>query len=203
MPEVDARDAGLTAEAMYDSRSSDTFTKHGLAAQVQYVQSDESLGADRNWSRIEGALRVPVPVGNNAMWVTVAGGTDVGSHTLPGDRAFSLGGPRTLSAYQIDEFRARGYWLTQASFLWRLVDIVPTKSQALYGGLALQAAGLYDRVDRVADGEVYTVAAILGGPTPVGTLTLGVGASTDSWGIWLALGRPVGKGSILEGGLFR
>ncbi len=132
-----------------------------------------------------------------------AGGTDVGSHTLPGDRAFSLGGPRTLSAYQIDEFRARGYWLTQASFLWRLVDIVPTKSQALYGGLALQAAGLYDRVDRVADGEVYTVAAILGGPTPVGTLTLGVGVSTDSWGIWLALGRPVGKGSILEGGLFR
>jgi hypothetical protein len=58
-------------------------------------------------------------------------------------------------------------------------------------------------VDRIEDGEVYSVSAHLGGPTPIGTLTVGIGGAEDSWGVWLSLGRPVGKGSILDLGLFR
>jgi outer membrane protein assembly factor BamA len=203
IPDFDTRDAGLVAGAMYDSRSTDTFARHGLAAALQYVQSDESLGADRNWNRIEAGFRRAVPVGRNAMWVSLAGGTHLGHDTLPGDRAFALGGPRTLPAYQLDELRARSYWLADVEFLWRLVDLVPVKSQAIYGGFGLQSAGLYDRVDRVEDGEVYSVSAYLGGPTPIGTFTVGIGGATDSWGFWLSLGRPVGTGSILNDGLFR
>jgi hypothetical protein len=38
----------------------------------------------------------------------------------------------------------------------------------------------------------------------VGPLTVGVGAtSTDSWSVWLSIGRPVGHGTILERGIFR
>jgi hypothetical protein len=47
------------------------------------------------------------------------------------------------------------------------------------------------------------VSALLGGPTPIGTLTVGIGGAEDSWGFWLSLGRSVGKGSILDQGLFR
>ena len=202
LPEIDTRDAGLMASAMYDSRERATFARHGMAVEVQYLQSDESLGGDRDWSRIEAGLRRAVPFGNNAMWVGVAGGTDLGDD-LPGDRAFSLGGPKTLAAYRFDELRARGYWLADVSFLWRLVDLVPVKNQAIYGGFGLQAAGLYDRVDRVEDGEVYSASAYLGGPTPIGTFTIGIGASEDSWAFWLSLGRPVGSGSILDQGIFR
>ena len=202
LPEIDTRDAGLMASAMYDSRERVTFARHGMAVEVQYLQSDESLGGDRDWSRIEAGLRRAVPFGNNAMWVGVAGGTDLGDD-LPGDRAFSLGGPKTLAAYRFDELRARGYWLADVSFLWRLVDLVPVKNQAIYGGFGLQAAGLYDRVDRVEDGEVYSASAYLGGPTPIGTFTFGIGAAEDSWAFWLSLGRPVGSGSILDQGIFR
>ena len=202
LPEIDTRDAGLMASAMYDSRERVTFARHGMAVEVQYLQSDESLGGDRDWSRIEAGLRRAVPFGNNAMWVGVAGGTDLGDD-LPGDRAFSLGGPKTLAAYRFDELRASGYWLADVSFLWRLVDLVPVKNQAIYGGFGLQAAGLYDRVDRVEDGEVYSASAYLGGPTPIGTFTIGIGASEDSLAFWLSLGRPVGSGSILDQGIFR
>jgi NTE family protein len=203
VPEVDTRDAGLVAEAMYDTRSRETFARNGMAAQVRYLQSDESLGAERNWSRIEAGLRTAVPVGRNSMWFSLAGGTDLGSDDLPGDRAFSLGGPRTLAAYQIDEFRARSYWLSEVSFLWHIMDVVSVKNQAIYAGFGLQAAGLYDRLDRVADGDVYGASAYVGGPTPIGTLSIGVGASADSWAFWLSLGRPIGNGSILDEGLFR
>ena len=59
--------------------------------------------------------------------------------------------------------RAATGWPT-CSFLWRLVDLVEVKNQAIYGGFGLQAAGLYDRVDLVPDGEVYQCPAIPGRP---------------------------------------
>lgn len=201
--EVDAQDAGLAFSAMYDSRNAPTFATRGLAAKLEYQQSDESLGADRTWERIEAGLRTAVPIGKNLAWISVAGGTDIGDTTIPGDRAFTLGGPRTLPAYQIDELRVGSYWLTDVGFQWRLKDLAPVKNQAIYGGLGLQAAGLYDRIDRVDDSEVYGVSAYLGGPTPIGTFTIGVGFDQENVGVWLSLGRPIGKGSILDEGLFR
>jgi hypothetical protein len=38
----------------------------------------------------------------------------------------------------------------------------------------------------------------------VGPFTIGLGAtSTDSYSLWLAVGRPIGQGTILERGVFR
>ena len=203
LPKIEVRDAGLTASVTYDSRDSATFARHGLAAELQYLQSDDSLGAERNWSRVEAGIRKGMPWRQNAVWMSLAGGTDPGSDALPADRAFSLGGPRSLPAYQFDELRARSYWLADLSLLWRVVELVPVKHQVIYGGFGLQAAGLYDRVDRVEDGTVYSGSVYLGGPTPIGTFIIGVGGAKESWAFWLSLGRPVGKGSILDGGLFR
>ena len=99
-PDIDARDAGLAVSAIYDSRDAGTFATHGVAASVEYMRADDSLGSDRNWERVEAGLRTAFPVGRNFMWVGVAGGTDFDDE-LPGDRAFSLAGrgpfPRTSS----------------------------------------------------------------------------------------------------------
>lgn len=47
-------------------------------------------------------------------------------------------------------------------------------------------------------GSVY-----LAGRTAVGPLTVGIGStSADSWSLWLAVGRPIGHGTILERGVF-
>jgi len=201
--DADTRDAGIAASAIYDSRERESFARRGMAAAVQYVQSDESLGAERDWNRIEAGFRKAVPFGRNAMWISLAGGTSFGDDELPGDRAFSLGGPRTMPAYQFDELRANEYWLADVNVLWRIANLLAVREQAIYAGIGLQAAGLYERVDLVPDGEIYSVSLSVGGPTPIGTLTLGVAGSEDSWGFWLALGRPVGSGSILNDGLFR
>jgi NTE family protein len=201
--DADTRDAGIAASAIYDSRERESFARRGMAAAVQYVQSDESLGADRDWNRIEAGFRKGVPFGRNAIWISLAGGTSLGDDELPGDRAFSLGGPRTLPAYQFDELRVNEYWLADVNVLWRIANLLAVREQAIYAGIGLQAAGLYERVDLVPDGEIYSVSLSVGGPTPVGTFTLGVAGSEDSWGFWLSLGRPVGSGSILNDGLFR
>ena len=95
------------------------------------------------------------------------------------------------------------YWLVNASYLWRLFDISPVRGQALYMGLGVQGAGLYDRVDAVDDSTIAGASAYIGGPTPIGAFTLGTGYSDDNWGFWLSIGRPLGKGSILDSGLLR
>ena len=202
LPEGDFTDAGLMISARYDSRDAPSFATKGIAAAVEYRMADDSLGADRNWERVEAGFRTALPFGKNVMWLSLAGGADLGND-LPADRAFSLGGPRTLPAFSYDELRAREYWLAQASFLWKLVDLVPVKNQAIYGGFGMQAAGLYERVDLVADDEIYGLSAYLAGPTKFGTFTLGSGVTPDDWSLWLQLSRPVGKGSILDDGLFR
>jgi len=48
-------------------------------------------------------------------------------------------------------------------------------------------------------GSVYVT-----GRTMFGPLTVGAGAtSTDSYAVWVAIGRPIGHGTILERGIFR
>lgn len=91
----------------------------------------------------------------------------------------------------------------QDSYLRKTLEISALKQQSIYAGLGLQVAGLYDRIDLVDDGEVYGASAYLAGPTPIGMFTVGTGVSSDAWSVWLSLGRPIGKGSILDEGLFR
>jgi hypothetical protein len=87
--------------------------------------------------------------------------------------------------------------------MWHLKDLVSVKNQALYAGLGLQWAGLYDRAITQDDKELNGASVQLLGSTPIGALTLGAGKSGSNWGFWLSLGRPIGQGSILQSGLLQ
>ena len=57
LPEADLLDAGFTASLKYDSRDAGTFATSGIAAAIEYLRMDESLGSDRDWERIEAGFR--------------------------------------------------------------------------------------------------------------------------------------------------
>jgi hypothetical protein len=103
----------------------------------------------------------------------------------------------------MSEIRARRYWTLDGALLWRVADILPIASQSLYSGFSLQGGRVYDRVDPVENGSIYGASTWLGGPTPIGTLTFGVGAAGGGWAGWITLGTPVGDGSILNQPMFR
>ncbi|HUJ52875.1 MAG TPA: patatin-like phospholipase family protein [Steroidobacteraceae bacterium] len=202
LPTGESTDAGLAATGFYDTRDAASFATRGTAAAVQYFWSADALGATRDWQRLELAVREALRFSKTSLWLTAAGGSDLGS-TLPADRAFSLGGPQSFPGYAPGEIRARRYWTVTGDFLWRVADILPIANQTLYGGLGLQGARAYDRVDPVSNGALYGVSGYLGGRTPIGTLAIGVGKATGDWAAWLTLGTPVGTGSILNQPLFR
>ena len=195
-------DAGLASKIFYDSRDAASYATSGTAAEINYFKSDSSLGANRDWETLEAAVRQALTLGRASVWLTAAGGSDLGS-TLPGDRAFSLGGPQSFPGYAPGEVRVGRYWTFQTNLLWRVADILPIVNQTLYGGVGLEGGHVWDRIDPVADGDLYGFSVYLGGRTPIGTVTLGVGKATGAWAGWLVLGTPVGKGSILDHPLFR
>jgi hypothetical protein len=141
-------------------------------------------------------------VGKTLVWLTAAGGTDAGSD-LPPDRAFSLGGAQSFAGYAPGEVRARRYATVEGDMLWRVADLLPIANQTLYGGIGVQSARVEQRLDEVPDGWLYGVSGYLGGRTPIGTVTIGVGKATGDWAAWITFGTPIGTGSILNEPLFR
>ncbi len=206
LPEVNPMDAGIVLAAIHDSRDTPFNPTRGLAAALEYTRSDSSLGSDRDWERAELGFGYTMEFARNVAYINAAGGTDFGN-TLPEDRLFVLGGPSSFPGHELGELRAGSYWTVSGSFLWRLADLMTLRGQALYGGLRLQIGEVYDRLDELAaetSGQIGSVSVYVTGRTPTGPLTLGIATTnTDSWSLWLSLGRPVGSGTILERGIFR
>ncbi len=202
LPTGEYTDAGFVASGFFDNRDAATFATGGTAAEIQWFRSATGLGATRSWDALEAAARHVVRAGVTTLWLTAAGGSNLGS-TLPPDRAFALGGPQSFPGYSPGEVRAGKYWTAQANMLWRVADILPIANQALYGGFGVEGGHVYQRVDPVPDGELYGVSGYIGGRTPLGTVTLGVGKTSGSWATWITLGTPVGSGSILDHPIFR
>lgn len=210
LPEASDTDAGMRIQMTWDSRDTPFSATQGVAAALEYTLAIDSLGSDREWERLEAGLGIAIPARRDVVWVMLAGGLDLGGD-LPADRAFSLGGPSSFPGFELGELRAREYWTASGSYLWKVKDILSIRGQALYVGARLQAGRVYDRLSKI-DGEfgfvddetTYGGSVYLTGRTLVGPLTLGIGVtSTDAWSLWLALGRPVGHGTILERGVFR
>ena len=195
-------DAGLLASGYFDNRDASTFATRGTAAEIQFFRSDSGLGATRSWEILEGGARQVVRAGVTTLSLTAAAGSNLGS-TLPADRAFSLGGPQSFPGYSPGAVRADAYWVVQGAVLWSIADILPIANQALYGGIGLEGGHVYDRIDPVPDGALYGISGYIGGRTPIGTLTLGFGKATGTWGGWITIGTPVGSGSILDHPIFR
>lgn len=209
LPENDRNDAGITATATFDSRDTAFNPTRGIAAALEYIYADDSLGGDSDWERIEAGAGLALPVRKDVVWVTLAGGSDLGSD-LPLDRSFMLGGPGSFPGFELGELRVTDYWTASGSYLWKVKDLMRIRGQALYAGLRLTAGQTSGRLEEYVlqgfddDDTIYGGSLILTGRTQAGPLTVGVGAtSNDSWSLWIAVGRPVGNGTILERGIFR
>jgi NTE family protein len=203
LPKTSPVDAGLRFAVDYDSRDTAFNPTRGLALDFEYTRSDSSMGGDRDWERAEMGVGVAVPFRRDVLWVTLAGGGDLGSN-LPADRAFALGGPSSFPGLELGELRVDGYWTIDTSYLWQVKEVLPIRNLALYAGIRLEAGAVYDRIDNGDSQDIYGGSLFLTGRTQVGPLTIGLGkTSTNSWSVWLSIGRPVGHGTILDRGVFR
>jgi NTE family protein len=203
LPQLQAKDAGIVASAVYDSRDASARPTRGFVAAVEYYKSDEQLGAERSWQRLESGFGFAVPLGKNVFWMALAGGSGLGSK-LPEDRLFALGGPGSFPGYQLAEIRAAEYWSLTGVYLWQLADLFSVLGQALYAGVRLQTGHTYSVLGGESIGQIGSISLYVTGRTPVGPVTVGLATTnTSKHALWFSVGRPVWEGSILDRGLFR
>ena len=203
LPNGTTVDAGITSEFVWDSRDTAFNPTRGVAAAIDYNYSDTSLGADRDWQSLEGGIAVAVPFRGDIVWLSAAGGSALDTD-LPVDRYFTLGGPGSFPGLQLGQVRTPTYWTASGSYLWKLADIMSIRGQALYLGARIETGEVDDWLTPGGLEPLYGGSLSLTGRTIVGPLTLGIGAtSMNTWSLWIAVGRPVGQGTILERGIFR
>ncbi|MEY2853663.1 MAG: hypothetical protein RL030_795, partial [Pseudomonadota bacterium] len=202
-PESSRTETLLNFNATLDSRDNRFSPTRGFASVLEYTRSDQSLGSDLNWERLELGVGAAVPIGRDVIWTTAAAGTDLGSD-LPFDRQYTLGGTASFPGFELDELRGNEYWTVSASYLYKLADLFSLRGDSLYLGLRLQAGSVYGVETQEIDDTLYGASLSLSGRTPAGPMTLGAGyTSLNSWSFWIAIGRPIGQGTVLERGVFR
>jgi outer membrane protein assembly factor BamA len=192
------RDTSVVVDMTYDTRDSVVAATGGTFIYARFVDGQDWLGGEEDYSLVEGLVSRSFPWRGDAVSVVAGGGADLDG-VLPPTAEFSLGGIRSFPGLRSGEVRGNSYWFAGTRYAWKLADIQSLFDQALYAGLRLNVGRVGSRIDDSDDGTLYGASTSLGGNTPVGPFILSLGyVDNGSWQLQFAIGRPVDEGSILD-----
>jgi len=200
LPELDrTTDTSYQLRAFFDTRNSVALPTHGAVLTSRYVDSDDALGGEFDYSLIEGLYAQAFGVrGGNSLTISV-GAADTLSGDLPVTELFTLGGIRTFPGLRPGELRGSSYWSMGARYAWRLLDISPLSGQALYAGIRAQVAEMRKRFDGLEPEVLYGLSGSIGGRTPIGPFLFSLGyVDGGEWQVQFMIGRPVAEGSLFD-----
>jgi NTE family protein len=200
LPELErTTDTSYQLRAFFDTRNSVALPTRGGVLTSRYVDSDDALGGEFDYSLIEGMYAQAFGVrGDNSLSIAV-GGADTLSGELPVTELFTLGGIRTFPGLRPGELRGSSYWTMSARYSWQLVDISPLSGQALYAGVRAQVGEMRKRFDGLPPEVLYGLSGSIGGRTPVGPFLFSLGyVDGGDWQLQFTLGRPVAEGSLFD-----
>jgi NTE family protein len=200
LPELErTTDTSYQLRAFFDTRNSVALPTHGAFLTSRYVDSDDALGGEFDYSLIEGMYAQAFGVrGDNSLTIAV-GAADTLSGDLPATELFTLGGIRTFPGLRPGELRGSSYWTMSARYAWQLVDISPLSGQALYAGVRAQVGEMRKRFDGLEPEVLYGLSGSIGGRTPVGPFLFSLGyVDGGEWRVQFTLGRPVAEGSLFD-----
>jgi hypothetical protein len=178
----------------YDSREEESFSSHGVRRGA-VLRVEQDLGAERNWQRVEGCA----PGSRRKMMLWFPPRAAANSSTCPRIERSRWAAPQSFPATPWADPCAALLDRRRRFSLARGGHPADTESEAVRR-ITLRAVS--ERASIVPDGPL-TAPHFLGGRTPLGTITVGVGWASGSRAGWITLGTPVGSGSILNHPMFR
>ena len=200
LPELDkTKDTSYQLRAFFDTRNSVALPTRGAFLTSRYVDSDDALGGEFDYSLVEGMYAQAFGVrGDNSLTIAV-GAADTLSGDLPVTELFTLGGIRTFPGLRPGELRGSSYWTLAARYSWQLVDISPLSGQALYAGVRAQVGEMRKRFDGLPPEVLYGLSGSIGGRTPIGPFLFSLGyVDGGEWQVQFMLGRPIAEGSLFD-----
>jgi NTE family protein len=200
LPELDrTEDTSYQFRVFVDTRNSVALPTSGVFLTSRYVDSDDALGGEFDYSLAEGfySQAFGTPRGNSLS--IAVGAADTLSGALPPTELFTLGGIRTFPGLRPGELRGSSYWSVSSRYAWRLAELSPLTGQALYAGLRVQAAEMRKRFDGLEPEVLYGLSGSVAGRTPVGPFLFSLGyVDGGQWRVQFTIGRPVAEGSLFD-----
>lgn len=179
-----------------DTLDAPSFAERGYYGQVSFIASREELGADDNYTRLEGQFYKPLTFGQNTFVPRVIAAVKVGGGDVPLYDYASLGGFLNLSGLPRGGLFDQSAALAELVYYRKLADLPPATGRGIYGGFSIEAGEAWGNESHFSLGDVtYGGSVFLGADTVLGPLHLGVGVTQEGdAAIYLQLGPVFRQG---------
>jgi len=191
LPSLRETTAGMRVNLFVDQTDAAWFAREGFGVIADGYAALDSFGSAATYQRLDGTVRGIKSWGAHTLNAAASGGTDLGSD-MPAYESFALGGPLRLSAYRINEFSGRKYWLGRLMYYNRTLPLPELLGSGIYVGGSAELGRIVERVDGLpSTGTLWSGSAFLGADTFLGPIYLGLGVGTSgNWSLYLFLGSP-------------
>ncbi len=192
LPEDDETVTGVRARLFIDQLDRAYFSRSGYALIANaFTGRREGGRVEGSYRRVEARADYATSRGTHTWNLSLQGGSPLGT-TLPVYDNFSLGGPFSLSGYQIGQFLADQYAYGRLLYQNQFYRLPSPLGTGVYAGFALEAAHIKHRIGGLApNGTVGSASMFLGADTFIGPMYLIAGYGDDgSRAIYLYFGVP-------------
>jgi NTE family protein len=191
LPNLTERLGGPTATIAIDTYDQPFFPTHGIKLDVTHFDALRVTAGGEKYSRTEARFGAARSFGD---WV-VLGGLEGGvalKGTLPLADAFTLGGPRRLSGFAVDQMRGGDYTFGRLEGQYRLDFATPLYGLSLIAGVSAEAGRMHKLfTETTLTGWQRSFGAYLAASTPIGPVYLGVADAKNGTGrFYLLIGTP-------------
>jgi NTE family protein len=185
------RVGGPIAGLSVDTYDQPFFPTRGVKADVTYFDAHHTSGESSPYSRIEGRFGAAASRGRWTFLGAVEGGAAT-SGELPLADSFSLGGPRRLSGFAVDQMRGQDYFFLRGEAQYRLSFATPLYGLSLIGGIVAEGGRMNRPITETSlSGWQRSLGVYLAAITPVGPVYLGVADAKNGKGrFYFSIGTP-------------
>lgn len=192
LPEFSYDTGEAFVRAVYDTADSPDFPTTGMSARVNYISSQEGLGASSEYHMMTGHASVPFTYGRST-WI--AGGAFARSFDdLPPERLTSLGGFLNVSGYSRQSLTASDYAGGRLIYFRRVAEAGSgLLGLGMYAGASVEYTNIENDIETLDDyANILSGSVFVGVDTPLAPIYFGFGHSDeDESAVYFNLGRLV------------
>lgn len=175
LPEFsDIQKSGVLTQIDFDQLNDHRFPTRGIKAQSRVFFSDQGLGADQTYQKLDFLLgKATTIAGRNTFLLFLRGGISLDDQTPYYDK-FTAGGFLNLSGLAQDQLRGKNAGVGELAYMYKLVETQGLATKVYVGG-SLEAGNVWeDKADFGTD-LIYGGSAFIGLDTVLGPLYIGYG----------------------------
>ncbi|UCD55061.1 MAG: patatin-like phospholipase family protein [Candidatus Omnitrophota bacterium] len=192
LPSFNVNQAGFITGFAYDDFDNDYFPTEGLSCDVDVYISNEGIGADEDYYKLEGSLTQAFSYGGHTFTLNIESGYNLRKE-IPFYDEFTLGGPLRLAGYSPNQLRGQNFGVASLLYYYNIASPKSIFVDKIYLGCMLESGNAWISVEHIDVNKLrYSGSGFIGLETFLGPVYVGYALAnkTDDWGrIYFVLGR--------------